>query len=124
MDLHRLRNLHRPDILRERLEREGVPRTTLSFYRYVRLTGVEDLRHALYAEWEVLGVLGRIDISQEGINAQVSLPTANLEKFRAALDAREAFKNVPWKIAVEDDGRSFLKLAIKVKKMIAAHGLA
>jgi UPF0176 protein len=124
MDLHRLRNLHRPDILRERLEREGVPRTTLSFYRYVRLTGVEDLRHALYAEWEVLGVLGRIDISQEGITAQVSLPTANLEKFRAALDAREAFKNVPWKIAVEDDGRSFLKLAIKVKKMIAAHGLA
>ena len=124
VETHHLRNLLSPDILRARLEREGVPRTTLSFYRYVRLARVEDLRHELYAQWETLGVLGRIYISQEGINAQVSLPTSNLEVFRAALDAREAFKNVPWKIAVEDDGKSFLKLAIKVKKKIVADGLA
>ncbi|MCB0763581.1 MAG: hypothetical protein KDB84_02675, partial [Flavobacteriales bacterium] len=91
MDLHRLRNLDRPDILRAKLEREGVARTTLSFYRYVRLKEVEALRHELYQEWELLGVLGRIYISQEGINAQVSLPTANLNRFREALDAREAF---------------------------------
>jgi len=71
-----------------------------------------------------LGVLGRIYISQEGINAQASLPTSNLAVFRAVLDAREAFRNVPWKIAVEDDGKSFLKLAIKVKKKIVADGLA
>ena len=121
---HRLRNLHRPDVLRARLEREGVARTTLSFYRYVRLTETEDLRHRLYVEWEKLGVLGRIYLSQEGVNAQVSLPTANLDLFRASLDERTAFANVPWKIAVEDDGKSFLKLAIKVKKKIVADGLA
>lgn len=124
MDTHRLRNLHRPDILRARLEREGVARTTLSFYRYVRLKEVETLRHELYAAWEALGILGRVYISQEGINAQVSLPTANLVQFRAAIDAREAFAKVPWKIAVEDGGKSFLKLAIKVKKKIVADGLA
>jgi UPF0176 protein len=124
MDAHRLRNLHRPDVLRARLEHEGAPRTTLSFYRYVRLREVEDLRHALYQEWEALGVLGRIYIAPEGINAQVSVPMNNLEHFRKALDAREAFANVPWKIAVEDDGKSFLKLAIKVKKKIVADGLA
>jgi len=124
MDAHRLRNLHRPDVLRARLERESAPRTTLSFYRYVRLKDVEALRHELYSEWESLGVLGRIYLSQEGINAQVSLPTVNLERFRAALDARDAFREVPWKIAVEDDGKSFLKLAIKVKKKIVADGLA
>jgi len=124
MDLHRLRNLHRPDFLRERLEREGVARTTLSFYRYVRLSDVDALRNELYLEWEALGLLGRIYISQEGINAQVSVPTANLEAFRAALDAREAFARVPWKIAVEDDGKSFLKLMVKVKKKIVADGLA
>ena len=101
-----------------------MPRTTLSFYRYVRLKEVDALRHALYTEWEALGVLGRIYLSQEGVNAQVSLPTANLDRFRAALDAREAFKHVPWKIAVEDDGKSFLKLAIKVRKKIVADGLA
>jgi UPF0176 protein len=123
MDPHRLRNLHRPDILRARLEREGTPRTTLSFYRYVRLGGVEDLRNALYLEWEALGVLGRVYIAPEGINAQVSVPTDGLERFRQALDARQAFAHVPWKIAVEDDGRSFLKLAVKVKKKIVADGL-
>ncbi|HNO05946.1 MAG TPA: hypothetical protein PKK49_11680, partial [Flavobacteriales bacterium] len=78
MDPHQLRNLYGPDVLRARLEREGVERTTLSFYRYVRLAEVEVLRHVLYQEWEKLGVLGRIYISQEGINAQVSLPTADL----------------------------------------------
>ncbi|MBP7409036.1 MAG: rhodanese-related sulfurtransferase [Flavobacteriales bacterium] len=124
MDVHRLRNLHRPDVLRAQLEREGVPRTTLSFYRYVRLKEVEALRHELYSEWETLGVLGRIYLSQEGINAQVSLPASNLERFRSVLDSREAFHGVPWKIAVEDDGKSFLKLAIKVKKKIVADGLA
>jgi len=124
MDPHRLRNLHRPDVLRARLERDGRPRTTLSFYRYVRLTAVDQLRHALYQEWETLGLLGRIYIAHEGINAQVSLPTENLGRFRATLDAREAFAQVPWKIAVEDDGKSFLKLAIKVKKKIVADGLA
>ncbi|MBL7940647.1 MAG: rhodanese-related sulfurtransferase [Flavobacteriales bacterium] len=123
METHRLRNLHRPDVLKARLQREGVDRTTLSFYRYVRLNEVEALRHELYTEWESLGVLGRIYLSQEGINAQVSLPSANFERFRTALDSREAFKNVPWKIAVEDDGKSFLKLAIKVKKKIVADGL-
>lgn len=124
MDAHRLRNLHRPDILRERLAHEGVPRTTLSFYRYVRLSEVEALRDELYAEWEALGVLGRVYLAPEGINAQVSVPSAHLERFRQALDAREAFAQVPWKIAVEDDGRSFLKLIVRVKKKIVADGLA
>lgn len=124
MDTHHLRNLLGPDVLRARLEREGVPRTTLSFYRYVRLKNVERLRHELYSDWETLGVLGRIYLAQEGINAQVSLPTANLESFRTALDSRQAFQGVPWKIAVEDDGRSFFKLTIKVKKKIVADGLA
>jgi UPF0176 protein len=124
MELHHLRNLRSPEELRARLEREGLPRTTLSFYRYVRLADVEALRHTLYQEWEALGVLGRIYLSQEGINAQVSLPTANLDAFRANLESREAFQAVPWKIAVEDDGKSFLKLILKVKKKIVADGLA
>lgn len=124
METHRLRNLRSPEELRSRIEQEGRERTTLSFYRYVRLTEVEALRHELYAEWDALGVMGRIYISQEGINAQVSLPSANLEAFRSSLDARKAFKDVPWKIAVEDDGKSFLKLKIKVRPKIVADGLA
>ena len=124
LDTHHLRNLLAPELLRKRLNAETAPRTTLSFYRYVRLLEVEALRHALYMEWESLGVLGRIYLAPEGINAQVSIPARNLQDFRKALDARPEFADVPWKIAVEDDGKSFLKLAIKVKKKIVADGLA
>ncbi|MBK9420578.1 MAG: rhodanese-related sulfurtransferase [Flavobacteriales bacterium] len=124
METHRLRNLLHPELLRERLAAEVVERTTLSFYRYVRLTGTEALRHALYTEWEQLGVLGRIYLSQEGVNAQISLPRANLDAFRSSLDAHVAFQGMPWKIAVEDDGKSFLKLKIKVREKIVADGLA
>ncbi|MBK9626560.1 MAG: rhodanese-related sulfurtransferase [Flavobacteriales bacterium] len=124
MERHDLRNLLHPDLLRQRSLNEDVDRTTLSFYRYVRLEDVEALRNALYQEWEALGVLGRIYVSQEGINAQVSVPTHELSAFRQSLDSRSAFRDVPWKIAVEDDGKSFLKLIIKVKQKIVADGLA
>ncbi|MBP8823615.1 MAG: rhodanese-related sulfurtransferase [Flavobacteriales bacterium] len=124
MHPHRLRNLLHPELLRSRSEQEARPRTTLSFYRYALLSDVEALRHELYIEWRDLGVLGRTYLATEGINAQISLPKENLGRFRAALDARPEFHDVPWKIAVEDDGKSFLKLTIKVKKKIVADGLA
>ncbi len=124
MEPHQLRNLRSPEELRAHLAREGKPRTTLSFYRYVRLEAVDELRDTLYAEWNALGVLGRIYIAPEGINAQVSVPAEMLDAFRRDLDNRSAFAGVPWKIAVEDDGKSFLKLMIKVKKKIVADGLA
>lgn len=123
MDPHRLRNLHRPDVLRARLEAEGFPRTTLSFYRYVRIADPATLRNDLYAEWEALGVLGRIYLAQEGINAQLSVPSHHFEAFRKAIDARPEFSGVPFKIAVEDDGRSFLKLTLKVRHKLVADGL-
>jgi len=124
MEPHDLRNKYGPEVLRARLEAEGFPRTTLSFYRYVRIADPAALRNELYAEWEVLGVLGRIYLAQEGINAQLSVPTHNFEAFRKAVDARPEFTGVPFKIAVEDDGKSFLKLTLKVRPKLVADGLA
>ena len=123
MEPHELRNKYSPEELKARLKAEGFPRTTLSFYRYVRLADPIELRNELYAEWEVLGVLGRIYLAAEGINAQLSVPTHNFEKFRAAIDARAEFAEVPFKIAVEDDAESFLKLTIKVRPKLVADGL-
>src|SRR5690606_34040861 len=77
----------------------------------------------LYAEWETLGVLGRIYLAAEGINAQLSVPTHNFDRFRAAIDARSEFAGVPFKIAVEDDSESFIKLTIKVRPKLVADGL-
>jgi UPF0176 protein len=123
MEAHELRNKYGPRELRARLEAEGFPRTTLSFYRYVRIADPAIMRNALYAEWEALGALGRIYLAREGINAQLSVPTHRFEAFRRAIDARPEFSGVPFKIAVEDDGRSFLKLTLKVRPKLVADGL-
>ncbi len=112
----------REDALKH-LEKDTRPRITLSCYRYVHIMDPHALRDELYVEWSSMGVLGRIYLSQEGINAQLSLPEAELPEFRATMDARSEFKDIPFKIAVED-GFSFYKLTIKVKNQIVADGLA
>ncbi|PJZ31066.1 rhodanese-related sulfurtransferase [Leptospira kmetyi] len=118
-----LHNIYGKEILKKRLEAENFTRTTLSFYRYVILENPDELRNRLYAEWDALGVLGRIYIAHEGINAQLSVPSHNLNSFRENLDSRKEFKDMPFKIAVQDDHGSFLKLDLKVRKKIVADGL-
>ncbi|MDX1959443.1 MAG: rhodanese-related sulfurtransferase [Leptospiraceae bacterium] len=120
MQLH---NKYDRETLKKRLEAESFKRVTLSFYRYVILEDVKAKRDRLYLEWSELKVLGRIYLAHEGINAQVSVPEENFEEFRKKLFSHAEFKDVPFKIAVEDDGKSFLKLIIKVRSKIVADGL-
>jgi UPF0176 protein len=109
--------------MRERLAAETFHRVTLSFYRYVIIEQPDKMRNELWREWEELGVFGRIYIAREGINAQLSVPEHNFEAFREKLFSHPEFKDVPFKIAVEDDGKSFFRLQIKVKTKIVADGL-
>lgn len=118
-----LHNIYGRDILLNKLNSEKFKRITISFYRYVSLENPKNLRDTLYQEWSELKVLGRIYIAREGINAQLSVPEYNFEKFRTVLYAHDEFKDVPFKIAIEDDGRSFLKLIIKTRPKILADGL-
>ena len=83
----------------------------------------EDLRDQLYADWDSLQIFGRIYLAKEGINAQLSVPEFNWESFVKNLSSYTVLQNIPLKIAVEDDGKSFLKLTIKVKNQIVADGL-
>jgi UPF0176 protein len=106
----------------KRLAAEPFKRVTLSFYRYVRLEHPRELRDQLFREWSDLGVFGRIYLAREGVNAQLSVPEPQFEAFKANLEAREAFKAMPFKIGVEQ-GESFYKLTIKLKKQIVADGL-
>lgn len=110
-------------ILKERIQADTTPRTTLSFYRYVILSDLQQLRDDLFFKWSQLGVLGRIYIAREGINAQMSVPTSNFDEWKNQLDTYPAFANMPLKIAVEDNGKSFYKLAIKIRNKIVADGL-
>lgn len=110
-------------ILKQRLKEEPFRRRTLSFYRYVRIDDVQAYRDHLYREWSAMNVLGRIFIAHEGINAQLSVPENNYAAFVDFLNADQELKNVELKFAVEDDGKSFYKLIVRIKKKIVADGL-
>ncbi len=118
-----LRNKINKGELKKRILEDSTPRTTISFYRYVNITKPKILRDDLYIKWSELGVLGRIYLAREGINAQFSVPTENIKKFTKQLYSYPEFTDIPFKIAVEDDGKSFYKLDIKIKKKIVADGL-
>ena len=107
----------------KRLYNEDFKRVTLSFYRYVIIGEPEALRDEFFEEWKALNIFGRIYIAHEGINAQMSIPESNFEKFKKELYGDKRFADVPFKIAVEDNGKSFYKLTIKVRKQIVADGL-
>ena len=99
------------------LKKETIKRKTVSFYKYVILDHPDKLRDELYAAWKDLGVLGRIYLAQEGINAQLSVPINNWDAFRNNLYSKKDFLNMPIKIAIEDDGLSFFKLTIFFSKL-------
>lgn len=105
------------------LANETFSRKTLSFYRYVKIEDPEALRDELFGKWQNLGCLGRIYLAKEGINAQMNVPEPHWDEFINDLYSYEIFKDVPFKIAVEQDDESFWKLKIKVKDKIVADGL-
>lgn len=118
-----LRNLINKEELKQQLQRDKTPRTTLSFYKYVKIEDPRNLRDQLFETWSQIGVLGRIYLAHEGINAQLSVPTSNFEQYKTNLYSDPRFTDTPFKIAVEDNGKSFYKLTIKVREKIVADGL-
>jgi len=109
--------------LKERIQNDPTPRTTISFYCYFPINDPTAFRNTLYRELDELGVMGRIYIATEGVNAQISVPTANLEAMRACLYRIPELDGLRLNIAVNDDGKSFYVLDIKVREKIVADGI-
>lgn len=109
--------------LKERIINDPTPRTTISFYCYFKIEDPKAFRDQLYKDFTALGVMGRIYLAHEGINAQISLPTANMESFRNYIYAIEPLNGLRLNIAVDDDGKSFYVLDIKVRNKIVADGI-
>ncbi len=111
-------------LLKERLHNTiAVHRTTLSFYKYHLLEDPKAFRDELYKEWSSLEAWGRIYIANEGINAQLSIPTENFKAFKKQLYGIPFLNGVRLNLAIEDDGKSFFKLKIQVRTKIVADGL-
>ncbi len=110
-------------ILMENLVSETFVRKTISFYRYFILDNPQEFRDQIYREWTAFNCFGRIYIAREGINAQMSVPEENLAGFLESLGHHPIFEGIPVKYAIEDNGKSFWKLSIRVRPKLVADGL-
>ena len=109
--------------LKELIQQDSTPRTTFSFYRYFKIDEPDIFRNTLYTNFKELGVLGRIYLAHEGINAQLSVPAEKFELLKTYLYTINELNNLRLNIAVDDDGKSFYVLDIKVRKKIVADGI-
>lgn len=110
--------------LRAAIQASKEARTTLSLYRYFHCPDPAALRDAMYEAFDTQRILGRVYLATEGINAQVSIPTDFLPQFGSlCAQLAPALEGMRLNIAVDDDGKSFFKLTIKVRKKIVADGI-
>jgi UPF0176 protein len=109
--------------LKQQLLAETEPRTTISFYQYFNIPNPQQFRDELYQSLQALQVFGRIYVAPEGINAQISVPTNNYQQLQNVLYSYPPLNNIRLNIAVDDDGKSFWVLKIKVRQKIVADGI-
>lgn len=110
-------------LLKQKLHNTEQHRTTFSFYKYHFLEDPQNFRDTIYRDWEKMQVLGRVYVASEGINGQVSIPSARMPEFKNYLDSIPFLQGARLNMAIEDDGKSFFKLKIQVRKKIVADGL-
>lgn len=110
--------------LKQRLLEETEKRTTISFYHYFPIPTPQVFRDDLYKALSQLKVFGRIYVAHEGINAQISVPECNFSAFKNYLYSIEPLSGIRLNIAVDDDGKSFWVLKIKVREKVVADGIS
>jgi len=108
--------------LKLRMQESSEPRTTISFYKYFNIPDPDSFRDELYLHLEQYGVLGRIYVANEGINAQISVPNQHFDGFKSYLYSINALDGIRLNTAV-DEGLSFWVLKIKVREKIVADGI-
>lgn len=118
-----LRNIVNREELKRRMDADARPYTTISFYCYHPISDPQSFRNDLFLRFSQLEVVGRIYIAQEGINAQLALPSIYFEAFKAAVYTIEFLKGIRLNIAIEEKQKSFIKLDIKVRAKIVADGI-
>ncbi|MCX6332206.1 MAG: rhodanese-related sulfurtransferase [Bacteroidetes bacterium] len=109
--------------LKEKLYQENFPRITISFYQYFSIKDPVQFRDDLYQGLNALQVFGRIYVAQEGINAQISVPSHLFENFKKYLYVIPELNELRLNTAVNDNGKSFWALRIKTRAKIVADGI-
>ena len=120
--MKKLYNQKSKDLLVKKLKSEDFNRKTCSFYKYVTIVDPIIFRDKIYEEFDNLEILGRVYIAEEGINAQISVPDKNRGLFLKLISNIKLLHSVDIKTAI-NDGISFYKLVVKVKKEVVAYNI-
>ncbi len=110
-------------VLKEKMRSLPQKRVTISFYKYHNIADPQLFRDELYRGLDSMDILGRIYVASEGINGQISLPDSHKDIFRDYLYSIPFLNGIRLNTAIQDDGKSFFKLKILVRKKIVADGL-
>ena len=93
--------------------------TVATFYRFVRLDGLEDLRSRIARHAESLGLKGTVLLAEEGINATLCGERKCLEALVGELDRDSRFRPLPVKYsAAALDNPVFHRLKVRIKPEI------
>ncbi|KAF9351269.1 hypothetical protein BGX26_010675 [Mortierella sp. AD094] len=114
--------------MRDHVQRSPLPPSkdyiTLSFYQF-RPIAEEDLIKIQYyflTDLRAMDVVGRIYVSTEGINAQISCPKDRVELFKEYYATHwSIFDKIRFNPAMSE-GRAFKKLHIRIKKQLVSDG--
>jgi UPF0176 protein len=91
----------------------------ITFYRFVALTGIPELRDALETAAAALDLKGTLLIAEEGINATLAGPRGALECFRRQLEAHAAFADMRVRFSTAaDDNPVFHRLKVRIRPEI------
>ena len=110
--------------LKKRLYEETEFRITVSFYQYFFIKNPQSFRDEFYRGLNELNVFGRIYIAAEGLNAQASIPESKFDAFKNFLYNYPELKGLRVNVAVDDDGKSFWVLKVKIRNKIVADGIS
>lgn len=118
-----LRNIVSREELKRKMDADERPYTTVSFYCYHSIENPTDFRNQLFLNWQPFEVVGRVYVANEGINAQIALPSIHFEGFKENLYSIDFLNNIRLNVAIEERQKSFIKLDIKVRAKIVADGI-
>ena len=97
--------------------------TVVTFYKFVRLSGLGELRRRIAALAESLDLKGTVLLAEEGINATLCGKREQVQALVAALEAQMGCGRLPAKYSTAADGNPvFYRLKVRIKPEIVSFG--
>lgn len=98
------------------------PKIVAALYKFVRLENCAELRDAIQAQCDALGITGTLLLAKEGINGTIAGTRENIDVILAYLRSDARLADLPHKESYAT-GDPFYRMKVKVKKEIVTMGV-